>query len=249
MTKTTLHKDIRRTITKNLSRFLAIAVMAGLGIGVFSGFATGCLDSLKAADHFYDTQNTYDIQIVSTLGLTQDDVLAAAGVDGVSAVYSSRSMDVKVLQSGGGSLKLATLTELDDRGMNQPYVLDGTLPHQSGQLAVNSKFLKDTSLHVGDTVTLSAAESSKRADAKDNASAEGADKTHNDPKITGDSDSSVPALAVTQYKITAVILSPLKFLLIKARLPFPPLPAAVITSCMPQETVSAAACTVRSISL
>lgn len=147
MTKTTFNKDIRRTITKNLSRFLAIAVMAGLGIGVFSGFATGCLDSLKAADRFYDAQDTYDIQIVSTLGLTQGDVSAAAGVDGVGAVYGSRSMDVKVLQSDG-TLKLATLTALDDGGMNQPYVLEGTLPHQSGQLAVNSKFLKDTGLHV-----------------------------------------------------------------------------------------------------
>lgn len=183
--------------------------MAGLGIGVFSGFATGCLDSLKAADRFYDAQNTYDIQIVSTLGLTQDDVSAAAGVDGVGAVYGSRSMDVKVLQSGG-ALKLATLTELDDRGMNQPYVLEGTLPHQSGELAVNSKFLKDTGLHVGDMVTLSAAESSKKADAKDNASANGADKTGNDLKIAVDSDSSAAALAVTEYKITAVILSPLK---------------------------------------
>lgn len=209
MIKTTLHKDIRRTITKNLSRFLAIAVMAGLGIGVFSGFATGCLDSFKAADRFYDTQNTYDIQIVSTLGLTQDDVSAAAGVDGVGAVYGNRSMDVKVMQSGG-TLKLATLTELDERGMNQPYVLEGTLPYQSGQLAVNSKFLKDTGLHVGDTVTLSAAESSKKTDTKDNASADGTDKTGNDLKITVDSDSSATALAVTEYKITAVILSPLK---------------------------------------
>lgn len=208
MTKTTLHKDIRRTITKNLSRFLAIAVMAGLGIGVFSGFSTGCLDSLKAADRFYDAQNTYDIQIVSTLGLTQGDASAAAGVDGVGAVYGSHSMDVKIMQSGG-TLKLATLTALDDRGMNQPYVLEGTLPQKSGQLAVNSKFLKDTGLHVGDTVTLSAAESQK-ADAKDTAAAEGSDKTNNDLKITVDSDSSAPALAVTQYKITAVILSPLK---------------------------------------
>lgn len=208
MKKTTLHKDIRRTITKNLSRFLAIAMMAGLGIGVFSGFATGCLDSLKAADRFYDAQNTYDIQIVSTLGLTDNDVSAAAGVDGVSAVYGSRSMDVKVMQSGG-ALKLATLTALDDSGMNQPYVLEGTLPHQSGQLAVNSKFLKDTGLHVGDTVTLSAAESQKK-DANDKAAVGGADKPNNDLNITDDSDSSAAALAVTEYKITAEILSPLK---------------------------------------
>lgn len=209
MKKTTLHKDIRRTITKNILRFLAIAVMAGLGIGVFSGFATGCLDSLKAADRFYDAQNTYDIQIVSNLGLTEDDVSAAAGVDGVSAAYGSRSMDVKVMQSGG-ALKLATLTALDDHGMNQPYVLEGTLPYQSGQLAVNAKFLRDTGLHVGDKVTLSAAEPSQKADAKDNESADGADKIGNDLNITVDSDSSAATLAVTEYEITAEILSPLK---------------------------------------
>lgn len=201
MTKKALYKDIKRTITKNLSRFLAIAVMAGLGIGVFSGFAAGCLDALRAADRFYDTQNTYDVQIVSTLGLTRDDLTAATGVDGVHAVFGSRSLDVKV-QGTESRSKLASLMTLDKNGMNQPRVLEGVLPQEAGQLAVNAKFLKDNHLSLGDSITLAASDTEEKT-------TDSADKG-GEMSVTIASDSSAPALAVSTYKITAVILSPLR---------------------------------------
>ena len=178
MKKSALYKDIGRTLKKNLSRFIAITVMAALGIGVFSGFAVGCLDALKSADNFFHNQNTYDLKIASTLGLTRDDALAISKVEGVSSVFGSSSIDVKVQQSSK-SLLLANLNSLDTKGMNKPYVLEGTLPTKSGQIAVNYKFIEDTSFKLGDSITLT------------------------------ENDSSAPSLAVKNYKITAIIISPL----------------------------------------
>ena len=66
MRKRAFYEDIIETLRNNLSRFVAITVMSALGIGVFSGFAAGCVDALKSADRFYDRQNTYDIKIVSS---------------------------------------------------------------------------------------------------------------------------------------------------------------------------------------
>jgi putative ABC transport system permease protein len=94
MRKRAFYKDIVRTLKNNLSRFFAITVMASLGIGVFSGFAVGCIDAIESADRFYHKQNTYDIQIVSTLGLTDDDLSAVSGVNGVREVFGSCNMDV-----------------------------------------------------------------------------------------------------------------------------------------------------------
>ena len=203
MRKSAFIKDIRRTFTNNLSRFISITVMATLGIGVFSGFAMGCIDTLKSADRFYDAQSTYDIQIVSTLGLNRDDIAAVSGLDGVGAVFGSRSMDVKIELAEGNS-KPATLSTLDPNGMNKPQVLEGKLPEKSGQIAVSSKFIEDTGLHLGDTITLS-----EKAAAEDTKADESDDKGNTDLGITIKSDSAEPSLAVQKYEITAVVLSPL----------------------------------------
>lgn len=208
MKKNAYYKDICRTLKNNLSRFIAITVMVALGIGVFSGFAVGCLDALKSADIFYDKQNTYDIKIVSTLGLTDDDLSAASGVKGVSSVFGSRSMNVKVEQSKG-NLLLANLSTLDTNGKNNPYVLEGTLPTQSGQIAVNSKFIEDTGLKVGDSITVEENDTTKKASTEDTAAAGSGNDDKTDLGITIESDSTPSVLAVKKCEITAIILSPL----------------------------------------
>lgn len=208
MKKSAFYKDIGRTLKNNLSRFIAITAMAALGIGVFSGFAVGCLDAFESADYFYDKQNTYDIKIVSTLGLSDDDIAAVSELKGVSLVFGNTSMDVKALQSNGNSL-LANLNILDTNGMNEPYVLEGTLPTQPGQIAVNSKFLEDTGLKVGDRITLAESDKNKKTLTEDTTAVDSENDDKTDLGITIESDSEVPALTVRKYKITAAILSPL----------------------------------------
>ena len=207
MRKRAFHKDISRTIRNNLSRFIAIVVMTALGTGVFTGFAAGCMDVFDSANRFYDKQNTYDIKIASTLGLTDKDLAAVSGLKNVRSVFGNCSMDAMLLKKDGSQL-LTNVTTLDKNGMNAPYVLEGTLPIKSGQIAVNSKFIHDTGLHIGDTITLSETAAAKDTDSTDTISTDSADgKT--DIDISVDSTSSTPSLAVKKYKITAIILSPL----------------------------------------
>lgn len=186
MRKSAFYKDILCTLKNNFSRFIAITVMATLGTGVFAGFAVGCLDVLRSADDFYHEQNNYDIQIVSALGLTNGDVAAVSGIDGVRTVFGNVSMEVKAERIGGNSA-LANLTTLDGGEMNKPYILEGVLPIQSGQIAVNSKFIDDTGLRIGNMLTLT------QADIEDSTAV----------------NSMKPQLAVNQYKITAVVQDPL----------------------------------------
>ena len=71
-------KDIWRTIVKTKRRFLSILIITVLGVTMLTGLKAGCVDLRQSADHFYDEQNLYDIKVVSTLGLTKDDVKALA---------------------------------------------------------------------------------------------------------------------------------------------------------------------------
>ena len=207
MKKSAYIKDIKCTIKKNLSRFIAIVAMAALGTGVFTGFTVGCMDVFDSADRFYDRQNTYDIKIASTLGLTDEDLKALSQVDGVSNIYGDYSMDVKLKQNGE-SLLLASLSTLDAGGMNALYVLKGKLPEKAGEIAVTERFLDDTGLKLGDTITLGEVEDEKKAVTDSSNGSEDSSGTE-ELDITIEDNSSTPKLAVSEYKITALVLSPL----------------------------------------
>ncbi len=207
MRKSAFYKDVFRTIRDNLPRFMAVVVMTALGIGVFTGFTAGCMDVLDSADYFYDKQNTYDIKIVSTLGLVDDDISAVSNLENVSTVFGNCSMDVLMTQKNGNQL-LASVTTLDTDGMNEPYVLEGILPKKSGQVAVTSKFINDTGLQIGETITLEEGSTGDDADPEDTSLSENVDEAM-DFNISTENEKVTPTLAVAKYEITAIILSPL----------------------------------------
>ncbi|HHV10630.1 MAG TPA: FtsX-like permease family protein [Clostridiales bacterium] len=214
MKKSAYIKDITCTVKKNFSRFIAIVAMAALGTGVFTGFTAGCMDVFDSADRFYDRQSTYDIKIASTLGLTQKDLEALSQVAGVNKAYADYSMDVKLKQNGE-SLLVANLSTLDPEGMNEPYVLEGRLPEKAGQIAVTERFLHDTGLKLGDNITLEAVENAEKDETAEETTAITDSSIEEDSLETGDLEVSVeddtqePKLAVSEYEITALVLSPL----------------------------------------
>ena len=90
MTKS-LRKNIFREIRGTWKRFLSIALMAFLGAGFFAGINASSTDMQLACDTYLDQQNCFDLEVMSTLGLTQDDVdaiLQVKGIDAAAGAYS-----------------------------------------------------------------------------------------------------------------------------------------------------------------
>lgn len=69
--KKALLKDSVKEIKNTYKRFLSILLMAFLGVGFFAGIRATSPDMVDTIDNYYDTQNVYDIQVLSTLGLTR----------------------------------------------------------------------------------------------------------------------------------------------------------------------------------
>lgn len=149
-------KDILRTIRGNLKRFVAIVVITVLGTAMFSGLKAGCDDLRTGADDFYDSQQLFDVRVLSTLGITQDDVDALAAIEGVSFAEGgySETADVKVL----GERASVDVKALSDSGINQPYLVEGELPDAPGEVAVTEGYLKDSGASIGDTLRIEDAE-------------------------------------------------------------------------------------------
>lgn len=159
MTGRAFVKDMLRCWLRSWKRFVSIAVISLLGVAVLTGIYAGCRDMFRGADRFYDAQGLRDIQVVSTLGLTSDDVDALRAVDGVETVQGMRSQSVKVPIDGAE--KTVTINEIagddgsdDAAALDRPYLESGRMPTRAGEVAVTRKFLKDSGYRIGDKLTV-----------------------------------------------------------------------------------------------
>ena len=180
-----------------------------LGATMIVGLRAACLDLRYSADEFFDAQHLFDIRVQSTLGLTQEDVDALADIDGVSVAEGGWSETVYT-KVGSGSAK-AEVRALSDAGMNEPLVLEGSLPAASDEIAVTKRFAKESGLSLGDTVTFySEADSGQESGSEAASGTTGADEDA-DLEVNLDTDDSGTSTIVFKHKtytISAVVLDP-----------------------------------------
>lgn len=153
-------KDMVRMWLHAWKRFVSIAMITLLGVAVLTGIYAGCRDAFLATDRFFDTQGLHDIQVLSTAGLTDDDIAVLRKVSGVAKVQGERSQTVTVDLNGK---KTVTMQEIGTNGIDQPYLQSGRMPEKSGEIAVTRKFIKDSGYKKGDHITVTPQDSASSA--------------------------------------------------------------------------------------
>ncbi len=122
MLKKSLFKNNFKSINRTKRRFFSILIMAFLGVGFFSGLVATSPDMLDSLDRYADSSNLYDINILSTLGLTDDDIISIQGVEGVDKVYGTQSKDSLVKIDDQESI--CKVIEFNEN-INSPVVIAG----------------------------------------------------------------------------------------------------------------------------
>ena len=186
-------KDMVRMWLHAWKRFVSIAMITLLGVAVLTGIYAGCRDAFLATDRFFDTQGLHDIQVLSTAGLTDDDIAALRKISGVAKVQGERSQTVTVDLNGK---KTVTMQEIGTNGIDQPYLQSGRMPEKSGEIAVTRKFIKDSGYKKGDHITVTPQDSAS--------SASSATSSVTD---SGESDNQAPSFP-TELTIVGVVLDP-----------------------------------------
>lgn len=148
--------DVLRTVRGSLKRFVALATITALGVTMLVGLRAACVDLRSSADAFFDEQGLFDVRVQSTLGLTAEDVEALAELPGVEAAEGGWSETVYT--TVGSTSEKVDVKALSSDGMNEPVVLEGHLPERDDQIAVTRRFLEDSGLCLGDTVTFQGAD-------------------------------------------------------------------------------------------
>lgn len=143
-------KDIWRTIVRSRKRFASILIITALGVTMLTGLQVACLDLRASADKFFDDQGLFDVGIRSTLGLTEDDVAALSALEGVGAAEGT--YEETVYTQVEGKRRSVDVKALSKQGINEPRVLEGSLPQHSNEVVVTEGYLKDSGKSIGDTV-------------------------------------------------------------------------------------------------
>lgn len=146
-----LVKEFFREIRGSRNRFISILVIVTLGVAFFSGVRAASPDMKLSADTYYDEANLMDIRVLSTLGLTDEDVDALREIAGVKSVEPSYSADVLChLDDSQPVLHLMAVTG----NMNQVTVTEGRKPEKADEILLDERFMKSNELEIGDSVAL-----------------------------------------------------------------------------------------------
>ncbi len=150
--KNAMQKDFWREIKHTKSRFFSMMILVALSVAFLSGLKATAPDMKHTGDDYLDSLHLADIQVLSTLGLTDEDIAAlraqgkiedAEGEYVIDAFASSDSLDAVV--------KVLSLT---DRGISDVLLREGRMPERADECVVEENMLSLMSISIGDTITL-----------------------------------------------------------------------------------------------
>lgn len=151
MGKKALKKEFFMSVKKTRNRFISICLIVVLGTAFYAGIRAANPDMQQSADRFFDESRLMDIRVMSTLGLTDDDVSAIKNISGVEAVQPAYSADVLTMKDDS-QLVLKLMSVPDE--MNLISVDEGRLPQKSGECLVDNLLIKNYGYKIGDTIEI-----------------------------------------------------------------------------------------------
>lgn len=149
--KNTLRKDFFMEIRKSMGRFLSIFLIVALGVSIFVGISATQPDMISSGDKYNDENKLMDIKVVSTYGLTEDDLDVIGRLPAIESAVGSYSVDV-LCEADDNMKVLHVMSHTED--MNLVTVVEGRLPKDADECLVDQDFLDATEYEIGDTIEL-----------------------------------------------------------------------------------------------
>jgi putative ABC transport system permease protein len=151
--KKTFLKNLLRDIKKSLSRFLSIVVIIAVGVAFYAGVRATSPSMKISADTYFQKKNFMDFKLISTLGLTKDDVNEIQKISGITKAEGSYSIDA-VVERNKRQLVLNVNALPKENEINNIKMIKGRKPEASNEAIVEDRFLENYKLSLGDTIVL-----------------------------------------------------------------------------------------------
>jgi putative ABC transport system permease protein len=189
--KKTFFKNLYRDIKKSLSRFLSIVVIIAIGVAFYAGVRATSPDMKMSGDIYFKDNNLMDFKLISTLGLTEDDIKEVKKQSGVTQIEGAYSLDA-VIEKNKKALVMNVNSLPKEDGINKVRLINGKLPEKSNEVVAEKRFLEENKYKIGDTIVLQSGKDSKIEDSLKN----------NEFIIVGEADS--PLYISAQRQLSSV---------------------------------------------
>ena len=138
-------KTLFRTIKNTFDRFLAIILIVGLGVGFYTGLKSSAPAMKATAQKYLTEQNQYDLQLISNLGLTEDDLEAFRACS-----------EIKEAEGGFRTEAIADIEHDEEQraflflslpeSISVPRLTAGSIPSSKNECAVDCEAFKETDI-------------------------------------------------------------------------------------------------------
>ena len=151
--KKTQRKDAIRNIFRKKVSWLSIAIVSMITVGVFLGCRFYRTASARDIAEFVKSHNFKDMDVVTSAGLSQNEIDKLRAVEGVKDVEGYHQIDATVRFDGKPvAMSLIRLTER----ISTPELVDGKLPEKKGELAISKTYAEKNGVNIGDQVVVTA---------------------------------------------------------------------------------------------
>lgn len=150
--KNAMRKDFWREIQHTRSRFFSIMILVALSVAFLSGLKATAPDMKRTGDDYLDSLHLADIQVLSTLGLTDEDIAALRAQDKVEDAEGEYVIDA--FASSDSLDAVVKVLSLTGRGINKVLLRDGRMPARADECVVEENMLSLMSISIGDRITL-----------------------------------------------------------------------------------------------
>lgn len=167
--------NLIREVKKNTPRFLSIFAISALGCAFFAGIRAASPDMIEAGDRLFERDNLSDLTVMSSQGLTEDDINAMRAMPQVEMVQPEITLDAMMTTRDGEEKNVHLISlpieepeerpvgfdilpsyDIDtdpENRVNVPELTSGRLPLTDKEVVLDDQLLTTLQLDLGDYVT------------------------------------------------------------------------------------------------
>ncbi|HIT22091.1 MAG TPA: FtsX-like permease family protein [Candidatus Scybalousia intestinigallinarum] len=144
-----LIKESFISIKKNYKRYISLILIILLGVGFYAGIKASSPDMKDTLNHFYQQHNLYDFQLISKLGILEEDIaeLQNAGYT-VEAIYS---FDTVIKKQEENAVKVYSYDK--NSKINTLTLIEGKYPQQENECVIEKNETTED-FKIGDKLTV-----------------------------------------------------------------------------------------------
>ena len=147
-----INKDFIREILNTKSRFFSILILVALAVAFLSGLRATSPDMKLTGDHYFEQQKLADIQIMSTVGITEEDFDEVLKKDVIKDAEATYVIDAFV--SAGATDNVVKVYALPEKEINKVLILDGRMPEAKNECLVDEDSEWKLGIKIGDSIKL-----------------------------------------------------------------------------------------------